>query len=302
MWTEEKRHSFENAIREVSTSLFLSSSAYLSSLSSVADDTSLPTAATVAGGEVEVVFSHAKLSSFALDLLSPEGPRENADVGQPHDSSLDLVEDVPSPSGATTSSGSWWCAAGGWPSPSSRTTTEIFLVLSGYGCLTDIDDTRHYFGPGDTVILPKGWSGRWDVLQDIHKVWFVVEHPNIEETTSNPIRAVVVYHNQLVANSEGYEDFQEAADLGSPSTALKNVYDADPISVGSWTCSPGSFTVDDLDATVGFHVLEGIFFLTNAADGTARRCLAGDTVVLPEGWSGQWDVMELVEKLWVVID
>jgi len=47
-------------------------------------------------------------------------------------------------------------------------------------------------------------------------------------------------------------------------------------------------------------VLEGVFFLTNT-DGTARRCVAGDTVVLPKGWAGMWDVIETVKKVWVDI-
>jgi uncharacterized cupin superfamily protein len=48
-------------------------------------------------------------------------------------------------------------------------------------------------------------------------------------------------------------------------------------------------------------VLEGVFFLTNA-DGIARRCVVGDTVVLPKGWTGKWDVIETVKKLWMVAE
>ena len=49
-------------------------------------------------------------------------------------------------------------------------------MLSGHGILTDADGARGCFGPGDVVVLPKGWHGRWDVLVAIHKVWFVHEH------------------------------------------------------------------------------------------------------------------------------
>jgi uncharacterized cupin superfamily protein len=44
----------------------------------------------------------------------------------------------------------------------------------------------------------------------------------------------------------------------------------------------------------------GLFFLTNT-DGSARRCGPGDTVVLPKGWSGHWDIIEAVKKVWVVL-
>ena len=50
-----------------------------------------------------------------------------------------------------------------------------------------------------------------------------------------------------------------------------------------------------------FFVAEGTFFLTNA-DGSARRCVEGDTVVLPVGWSGMWDVVEPVRKVWVEVE
>jgi uncharacterized cupin superfamily protein len=52
-----------------------------------------------------------------------------------------------------------------------------------------------------------------------------------------------------------------------------------------------------------FHVLEGVFFLTNTdADGSARRCVAGDTVVIPKGWTGHVDVIQTVKKLWFAVD
>lgn len=57
-----------------------------------------------------------------------------------------------------------------------------------------------------------------------------------------------------------------------------------------------------------FHVLEGVFFLTpknsssDGGGGTAQRCVAGDTVILPKGWSGRWDVVETVRKVWAVVE
>jgi uncharacterized cupin superfamily protein len=131
--------------------------------------------AMVLGGDgpQNVTFHHAPLSYFAIDQLVSKGPRANADVGAPHDSSRSLHRDVATsqvPGTNSIAAGSWWCAPGGWPSKTLRTTTEVFYVLQGFGCLTDLDGKRNFFGPGDTVILPKGWSGRWDVAEPIHKV------------------------------------------------------------------------------------------------------------------------------------
>lgn len=256
---------------------------YLSSLS-LAQET------PVAPSE-EVAFAHATREFFALDKLQAKGPRKNADVGEPHDATRKLVSVGP------TASGSWWCAAGGWPSLTPRSTTEVFFVFAGHGCLTDLDGLGHYFGPGDTVVLPKGWSGRWDVLQPIHKVWCVHDHPRVEET-SHPIRARVVHYAHL---APGALTPRMDATLGAPATASRTLYDVGPVEVGSWTCTPGSFPVVDRPTTEYFHVLEGTFFLTNA-DGSARRCVAGDTLVCPKGWSGHWDVIDTVKKLWVIVD
>ena len=48
----------------------------------------------------------------------------------------------------------------------------------------------------------------------------------------------------------------------------------------------------DAATTRGFHVLEGAFFLTGADGATATRCVAGDTVLLPRGFTGTVDVLE----------
>ncbi|KAL7558891.1 hypothetical protein ACA910_019427 [Epithemia clementina (nom. ined.)] len=248
------------------------------------------------GSESVVTFAHAPISYFAIDQLTPKGPRKNPDVGQPHDATRKLAQE------GALSTGSWWCAAGGWPSPSLRTTTEIFIVLSGHGCLTDMDGTQHYFGPGDTVILPKGWSGRWDVLQDIHKVWVVHNHPNVEEM-SHPIRVrVIPYSTSAPQYLAPLKARRDAVHGSAPSSAYRTFYNAGPTEVGFWTCTPGSFpVVDPRECAEVFHVLEGVFFLSNA-DGSARRCVAGDTVMLPKGWTGHWDVMETIKKLWVVVE
>jgi uncharacterized cupin superfamily protein len=177
------RHTFK---RIISTNLQMSQD-YLSSLSALGDELAyagplkkfpsrqhpsssmtLDAAATLP----DVTLHHATRAFFNIDQLTPKGPRVGADAGAPHDSSRSLVRDLPGKSGGsnTLSSGSWWCAQGGWPSKKLRATTEIFYVFEGFGCLTDLDGRRSFFGPGDTVILPKGWSGRWDVAQDIHKV------------------------------------------------------------------------------------------------------------------------------------
>ena len=232
-----------------------------------------------------IALAHAPLSYFALDQLQSKGPRKNADVGQPHDATRPLVQVDTTTSGSspTTSSstsisaGSWWCAQGGWPSPALRDTTEVFYVFCGHGCVTDSDGTtKHYFSPGDTVILPKGWSGRWDVLQDIHKVWFVHDHPKVEET-SHPIRAVVTPYCSLVPMhlqrpQGGGGGGAAATDGSSPSIATRTIYDVGPTNVDCWTCTPGSFPVQSQRYTHGVLSRAGRRLLSHQC--CARRTAA----------------------------
>ena len=52
--------------------------------------------------------------------------------------------------------------------------------------------------------------------------------------------------------------------------------------------------------TKWMHVVEGVFFVTNA-DGSAQRCGPGDTLVVPKGWSGHWDIIETCKAISVTI-
>ena len=249
-----------------------------------------PTASVSTTQDQASVFAHAPISYFSIDKLTSKGPRSNADIGSPHDSTRPLA------TVGNLKAGSWWCAAGGWPSPNLRGTTEIFYVLKGNGCVTDMDGTRNFFGPGDVVVLPKGWSGRWDVLEDIHKVWAVVDHPDVQNVRND--KAIVKSYSSLAPHQLTPGGVKTGATHGSPVTASDTYLDNGYMSTGAWTCSAGSFPVAERSTTEAFFLLEGVAFLTNS-DGSARRCVAGDTVVLPKGWKGQWDIIEPVKKIWV---
>lgn len=258
----------------------------------------MPAPATVNGSDDKkkspvVHLIHASREDFDVSKMTPKGPRPNADVGKPHDKTLRLGQD------GNIRAGTWWCAAGGWPALEQRATTEIFYVLKGQGCLTDLDGMRHYFGPGDVVVLPKGWSGRWDVLEDMHNVWFVHEHADIEHK-SRPIRVEISNYNSFAPQYMEKFPVRKDAIHGSPVPTCRTLYEVGPTEMGVWTCTPGSFPVNNRPTTECLHVLEGVFFLTNS-DGTARRCVPGDTVILPKGWSGYWDVIEPLKKLWVIV-
>lgn len=47
--------------------------------------------------------------------------------------------------------------------------TEYVLMISGRVVVTETDGTSMAFSAGDTFVIPKGWSGTWDVQERMKK-------------------------------------------------------------------------------------------------------------------------------------
>ena len=103
-----------------------------------------------------------------LASTADSGRREGADAGDPRTRFAELFErdgiDV----------GVWACTPGGW-AIENRPDTEIVSIISGRARITDADGTMKEVGPGDVFVLPAGWSGRWDILEDLEKLYVTIE-------------------------------------------------------------------------------------------------------------------------------
>ncbi len=98
--------------------------------------------------------------------LEPTGPRAGADRGDPQTAILVLhTSDDGLPS-----VGVWSCSPGGWATVASPD-TEVVHLLEGRARITDADGTEHNLGPGDAIVLPRGWSGRWDIVEPVRKLY-----------------------------------------------------------------------------------------------------------------------------------
>ncbi len=95
------------------------------------------------------------------------GIRSGADTGKPHTwfSELTLQGDV--------EVGTWGSTPGGWQIES-RSDTEVVHVLSGRARITDQDGSSYEVVAGDVFVLPVGWSGRWDILEDLEKLYVTI--------------------------------------------------------------------------------------------------------------------------------
>jgi uncharacterized cupin superfamily protein len=100
--------------------------------------------------------------------LEDWGPRIGADSGSPMMSGRIFHE------ADGFQVGVWECTPGGW-SIENRPDSESVRILAGRARLTDVDGDAALLGPGDVLVLPKGWSGRWDILETVRKVYVVAK-------------------------------------------------------------------------------------------------------------------------------
>ncbi len=71
--------------------------------------------------------------------------------------------------------------------------------------------------------------------------------------------------------------------------------------VGIWDCTPGTFTADRTAMAELCHILSGSATVTNYDGSGSRRIEAGDLLILPIGWRGEWQVHETMRKSYVLI-
>jgi uncharacterized cupin superfamily protein len=100
--------------------------------------------------------------------LEDWGPRLGADVGAPVTSGRVFYE------ADGVQVGVWECTPGGW-AIENRPDTETVRILAGRARITDAGGASVELTAGDALVLPKGWSGRWDVLETVRKHFVVVQ-------------------------------------------------------------------------------------------------------------------------------
>ena len=88
---------------------------------------------------------------------------------------------------------------------------------------------------------------------------------------------------------------------GNPKMKFAELISRDDLHVGTWSCTPCDWQVDFHEENEVMLVLSGRVRITNA-DGSAKELTKGDVFFIPRGWSGRWETLETMEKLYVIID
>jgi uncharacterized cupin superfamily protein len=100
--------------------------------------------------------------------LEPLGPRAGHDRGDPQTAGITFF------SGHGVDVGVWECTPGGW-SIVERTNTETMLLLAGAVTITPADGEPVELVEGDVFVLPRGWTGRWDITETVRKLYVTAE-------------------------------------------------------------------------------------------------------------------------------
>jgi len=176
-----------------------------------------------------------------------------------------------------------------------RDNTESVMILSGRVRITNLEDgSCKELGPGDGLVLPQGCSVRWDVLEVTRKFFTISPMTNMAPTSSF-----------FMATSA--EQLGELADWGFRAGAKEGECRTsglwlckEPVKTGIWECTPGGFDVKDRDNTESVMILSGRVRITNLEDGSCKELGPGDGLVLPQGCSARWDVLEVTRKFFTI--
>jgi hypothetical protein len=89
------------------------------------------------------------------------------------------------------------------------------------------------------------------------------------------------------------------ANSGDPHTGSREVYSVDGVRCGIWECTPGGWDVENRVGTETMVLLTGRVRITTKGQASVEIA-AGDLFVLPAGWSGRWETLETVRKVYTI--
>ena len=70
-------------------------------------------------------------------------------------------------------SGIWTSEVGSWEE-TDYPVDEVMVITKGHLRITNADGSVHDLTEGHMFALPRGWAGRWDVIEDMAKIYVIV--------------------------------------------------------------------------------------------------------------------------------
>ncbi len=199
----------------------------------------------------------------------------------------------------TLSAGVWTCT----PFTAKLTpyaVNEFMYVLEGSVTIIDADGHEETIRAGESFVVPKGMPSIWKQTQNIRKFYVIFDDPS-GQSPENPSRLSVRRLDPATTMTPAREQ-DESRYIGAvPEQHLYPVFTdmTGQMTVGIWDTTemhtkPLPFARNEL-----MHLLEGNVTITNG-DGMARTFSAGDTFLVPQGMTYQWDSEGYVKKIFCI--
>ena len=112
----------------------------------------------------------------------------------------------------------------------------------------------------------------------------------------------LVFFNEAATTVETYYADEQKRVEGNPQQSLWNHY-SDPseqFHSGVWQAGVGCWKVSYTEYEF-CQILAGISIL-HGSDGSSKKLVAGDNFVIPAGFSGEWEVVEVTKKIYVIFE
>ncbi|MEM7333112.1 MAG: cupin domain-containing protein [Chloroflexota bacterium] len=87
---------------------------------------------------------------------------------------------------------------------------------------------------------------------------------------------------------------------GSPTTLYGELLSQDGLDVGVWRCTVGTWEITNYSINEVMLMLSGKMRLTDSS-GHSKDLAKGDLFFIPKGWRGTWEVVEEMEKVYVIM-
>lgn len=210
--------------------------------------------------------------------------------------------------------GVWTCSAACSWEEASLAAHEVIVMLAGRLKLTEADGSSRVLTKDDILILPKGWRGRWDVLEPMKKLYVVMSSlPDSDDLMGSKVRT------ESVASMTAR--LQSPADpfCAGVTSAFAALFEGKNLEVGMYTlrgvCTDHGTPPPNTDSARATEtetaatpspvddvrvVLSGRLRVTQEG-GSSRVVNAGDIFFTPKGLRRRWEVLGPVSTLFIMM-
>jgi len=180
---------------------------------------------------------------------------------------------------------------------------EFVLVLNGKLVLTEQNGRAQEFSPGDVVILPKGYTGTWEMRGDYRELAVVPATPgDITEEGGSPVRMdpdMMAGLNLTPIPNDGFIDILVEGEL---EFTLGNLFSGENLTSVVVESTPAK--TDHRDRPLEYDefvlVLNGGLVLTEQ-NGRVQEFRPGDALIVPKGYTGTWEQLGTYRELALIV-